>query len=483
MKRALFAVAGLLLVGAGAVTYFAIPTSSEHDGSFKDFIKNPDYWDKVQRHAEAEAADASHDAQTWDDAKVAAVVRDFLLNQKSSRDAAPEAETLQSLGGRTYPAVLALLGDHTLYEKLITPTGVDLLPEAPFNRACKLLGDAPPGAAVDVLAPFLAASSVEIRKDAALALAKTGAPSIVPFVKKALSDPDAGVRDYTLMGLQFAVNRQGLADTTRAELFPLVLASLHEGKNGFYAADVLFGLNSGQAKDYFLSDEVLRADSPNVSYCLKTLANADVPVPRDKLLMLIKSLESQKLEYPRDYALGDALRLLGQLKNEQDRAFLRQRMDSSNEKVASGASAGLISSYDLENFDQRLEDKANKAGFNTLSPEQKHYEAVMEADGEINNGGLAQFFANSSGDDWPEAVAGFQAMGMKGRLAILKEAVAMFGSAGPSTNRETRQDQLARLYRQNDKAFDALDNRYFDSKEIVDAQAGRYVLDHPESFR
>jgi hypothetical protein len=143
----------------------------------------------------------------------------------------------------------------------------------------------------------------------------------------------------------------------------------------------------------------------------------------------------------------------------------------------------LISSYGLENFGQKLDDKADKSGFASLTPEQKHYEAVMEADGEIDNGGLAQYFGNSSGDDWREAVAGYQTMGMKERFSILKEAAAMFGPEGPSTNQQTRDEQLAKLYRQNDKAFDVLDNRYFDCKEVIDAWTTRYVLDHPDSFR
>jgi hypothetical protein len=472
----------LLLVVVGAVVIFATWKRSPADWGFKDVVKNPEYWQSVSR-ADAEVADAVQESKSWSDQRVADGVRDYILEQKSSRDAPGEAQILRGLGERTQATILGLLGDPSLYGRLVKPTGEDLLPEAPFNRACDLLGDSPPAAAVGVLAPFLRDSSTEIRKDAALAIAKTGAPTIVPLVKQALLDQDEYVRQYALMGLEFALNRKGVAENTRQELFPLVWRLVREGKNGDKASDVLFGLSNEKAKEYFLSDEAFTANSPMLDESLKTLADAKVPVPRDRLLGLIQSLEAQKMEDSRANALGAALRLLGQQMNTEDREFLRQRTSNANEAVARGAADGLVCSYGLQDFKQRLYDKEDQSGFGGLTPEQKYYGAVDECDNEINNGGLSQYFVNSSGDNWPDAVAGFEAMGMKGRLAVLKEAIALFGKDGPSTNREVRQDQLAALDRKNDAAFDALDSRYFQCPEIVEVWTDRYVVEHADSFR
>ncbi len=104
-------------------------------------------------------------------------------------------------------------------------------------------------------------------------------------------------------------------------------------------------------------------------------------------------------------------------------------------------------------------------------------------DGEINNGGLAQYFVNPSGNRWRDAIAGFEAMGFKERLLVLKEAIALFGKNGPSTERDIRQEQLSKLYQKDDSIFDALDSRYYKSSEIVQVLANQYVLDHAESFR
>ena len=104
-------------------------------------------------------------------------------------------------------------------------------------------------------------------------------------------------------------------------------------------------------------------------------------------------------------------------------------------------------------------------------------------DGEINNGGLAQYFVNSSGDHWPDAAAGFKEMGFKERLEILNGAIAIFGNDVPSTDRNTRQEQLGKLYRRNDAVFKELESRYYDSSEVVKVFATRFVLANPEGFR
>jgi hypothetical protein len=285
------------------------------------------------------------------------------------------------------------------------------------------------------------------------------------------------------MGLEFTVDRNGMTGATQQELFPSVLALIQKGTYEDSAARILFHLDQEKAKAFFLSEKSFNADSPSLYSVLATLAGANVPVPRDRLLSLIGALETRAMKYPTTYALGSALRLLGEQGNQSDREFLRQRTSNPQEEVARGASDGLLSSYGLQGFEQKMADKEDKSGFDSLSQEQKFYCTVTECDGEIDNGGLAQYFVNSSGDDWPLALAGFEAMGMKGRLAILKEAVALFGPEGPSPHRETRQEQLAQLYRKNKAAFDALDDRYYKVPEVVDVMTGRYVLEHPDSFR
>jgi len=107
--------------------------------------------------------------------------------------------------------------------------------------------------------------------------------------------------------------------------------------------------------------------------------------------------------------------------------------------------------------------------------------AVLMYDGEVNNGGLSQYFFNSSGDHWRDALAGLEAMGSTERLAVLREALSRFGKDGPSQDRA--QEELAKLARKNDALFDVLDDRYYKSKEVIEALTKRYVLKNSDAFK
>jgi len=56
-----------------------------------------------------------------------------------------------------------------------------------------------------------------------------------------------------------------------------------------------------------------------------------------------------------------------------------------------------------------------------------HIFAVFWCNAEVNNGGLHQFFSNSTGILAPEAVEGFKALGLSERGSLITQAVALFG--------------------------------------------------------
>ncbi|MBK7350623.1 MAG: DUF4375 domain-containing protein [Gemmatimonadetes bacterium] len=61
---------------------------------------------------------------------------------------------------------------------------------------------------------------------------------------------------------------------------------------------------------------------------------------------------------------------------------------------------------------------------------------------EVYNGGLRQFFDNSTGVLAPEAVTGFRAVGMPKTAALLERAMLFFGSSYPR-ERADRERALA----------------------------------------
>jgi hypothetical protein len=103
--------------------------------------------------------------------------------------------------------------------------------------------------------------------------------------------------------------------------------------------------------------------------------------------------------------------------------------------------------------------------------------AVMWHNAEVCNGGHDQFFANSTGMVWPEALEGYEAVGCSELATILGEAVARFNSP-PSRERDAREEQLGA----DEIDFDDLDGRYFDNDDTVWDALLAYVRQHREAF-
>ncbi|GEM_PF-2404459 len=105
--------------------------------------------------------------------------------------------------------------------------------------------------------------------------------------------------------------------------------------------------------------------------------------------------------------------------------------------------------------------------------------AVWWYQAEINNGGHAQFFGNSTGIVWEDALKGLGLMGLRENQAILQEAVGRLGGA-PAKERQKRLDQLDLF----EPTFDDLDQR-FDvlmlNNTLYDG-INRYIQEHRASF-
>jgi hypothetical protein len=100
---------------------------------------------------------------------------------------------------------------------------------------------------------------------------------------------------------------------------------------------------------------------------------------------------------------------------------------------------------------------------------------------EVDNGGHRQFFENSTGILWDQAISGFILIGASEHVAILKAAVLLFPNGQPSKDRAERRDQVKRI--QNEE-LEALDARLYNvaQEEDLDQIAADYINAHPEEF-
>lgn len=124
-------------------------------------------------------------------------------------------------------------------------------------------------------------------------------------------------------------------------------------------------------------------------------------------------------------------------------------------------------------YDGPLQYEASLAGF---SCEQRWLFAVDWYQAEVNNGGHDQFYSNSTGLVWPDALAGLHAIGAEEAAALLQESADRLGGS-PSLSREERGADLARLA----PDFNDLDTRFYALGEL-DAPMKTFMRAHPDAF-
>jgi hypothetical protein len=122
-------------------------------------------------------------------------------------------------------------------------------------------------------------------------------------------------------------------------------------------------------------------------------------------------------------------------------------------------------------------------GITSLSEAEQTFLFVWGFGGQVDNGGLEQFFFNSTGEFAVETVNALREVGAARSAAILATAISLFGPSGVPGDLERRNDALEAF--SDDAAFrmTELTEQYFDDNERQDELLIQYVLANKRSFR
>jgi hypothetical protein len=115
--------------------------------------------------------------------------------------------------------------------------------------------------------------------------------------------------------------------------------------------------------------------------------------------------------------------------------------------------------------------------FRSVRPQVGHLYAAHWCQAEVCNGGLHQFFSNTTGLLAPEALDGFRAIGAAEWADILAEAMKHFGIQYPR-DRDDRVDFLPlrqRSPREKWDPFYELDNRFYEWADNWEDTANTYT--------
>ncbi len=113
-----------------------------------------------------------------------------------------------------------------------------------------------------------------------------------------------------------------------------------------------------------------------------------------------------------------------------------------------------------------------------LDEHERVYFVAQELEGEVNNGGFAQYFYNGSGDHANEIVEAFTKIGALKTAEICKKALSVFGGEVP-TDRDMREELLDSM--DCDELLEECDNAFYLYEDNLQALNEAYVEKYLEN--
>ncbi|MDG2223927.1 MAG: DMP19 family protein [Rubripirellula sp.] len=472
------AIVVVLMLVIAAVIFFGWSRSRRPgQGSFWDLVRNPDAMPDFDQ-LEEEVADAAK-SMSESSTEVAALVDFFVFEAESSRDAEKELRILAKLGSEAYPRALEILRDPSLQERLVElPDQESSRPESPLNRLCEIFDqDAPPPKeAAVLLAPFLESDSDEIRKRVALIIGSVASTDSLPGLGQAVTDRGEYVRSSALIGIQRAISAGRVEESAKDDLFT-VIADMWPGDTNFNVCDsiptILLKLDRDRAIEYLTSEELLSVRFGPVWRILEAFERESVKVPRARVLTIIADSSKEPIEYPMANVVEAALPLVGVHRNAEDLVMLERFLDHEDEKVSRGAIKAIYRFHRYYEVIRDPWDVVQADGWEALTEAEKHICAITELDAEVNNGGFAQYYFNSSGDHWQAAQDGLAAIGAIEHRGLMSATVEAFGDSKPLADRNPRTSQLSKLVRKQEDPFSEQDSAWY---SIEDENLDRLIF-------
>ena len=136
----------------------------------------------------------------------------------------------------------------------------------------------------------------------------------------------------------------------------------------------------------------------------------------------------------------------------------------------------------LINLSESERTKFGKEDFSFQSFPQKVFSAIWAAESEINNGGVAQYFQNSSCETAPFVVEAFEAIGAPRTADICRRAVAVAFPDGLPRMSDAISVAAAEFSNDIIEQLEALDTEFFQYPHNLTDLLFTFVSKHPEEF-
>jgi len=400
----------------------------------------------------------------------------FLVTQLRDGDWAESGaaqEVLGDMGAQAVDAIRNALFDPT-YSHHDSKDGNEI----PLNRVLDVARTIADPDLLDAVLPHIQDERESIRVSALLVVGNIGTEGSWGVLKTAFADED--LRTYAWMGLREGLEVHGPVPGAADALFDsaaVLLWTDHDDLDD--AVGCMLLLDRERALGLMLEERRWTPDEAGLQDVTSEFAKAKVLVDTGRLLTLIEQLETTDLKYPQSYLLADAAELLA-LHGDDAHASVFERLaespcDEVRERVAEihGRAAGG-DFWDVVSHESVV-------GWDELTSVQRQMVAVWEYDMEVCNGGHSQYFFNSYGSHWRDALKGLEAIGATHDLQLLQAAVDAFEDP-PSEDTNERTNHLIVVLEDAEDEFHDLDTRYYEDPQTRKVLWVDFALKHPEAF-
>ncbi|ADG65992.1 hypothetical protein Plim_0140 [Planctopirus limnophila DSM 3776] len=447
-------------------------------GGFHDWVTNPDYRKAASDYFAARAALVIPDDISESE------IRGMVERLFVEKDQDFNKERLKLVGIKALPFLIEALEDPQTAVKMFSKDGHAFAEKSPFERICNILEPLAPPSAVGALSRYIVHDNEHFRVYAALAMANIGTAECIPHTLKSLTDQNPQVCTFGMYGIHRGITAQRSEKAFLDAVFPTLIELLTRDdlSTTRTAPELLLAIDRERATEILISSANLAVDNNRSEYNLLALNNAKVKIPHERLLPFLNTVKPLIGKYPHSYEYSAALVSYAINPDSKAQEVIQSELNSTEEVVRRGAGEAIAILHGVLDAYGYALNRMDDLGFDDLSSPLKLYLAVRIYDSEVNNGGHTQFFSNSSGGHWMEALKGLKEMGAHERAKVLEEAIKLFGASGPSRNDENRHKELAKLVSRHRKLFESLDDRYYSCTEDVNVLLAKFAVQNKQHF-
>jgi hypothetical protein len=243
-----------------------------------------------------------------------------------------------------------------------------------------------------------------------------------------------------------------------------------------YAPDMWLQIDPERATDRLTDPPFWQADFERLWEVVRGLKDNAARIREDRIWSLYEAIRTKESMEGLRHRLVWLLARVHSRRVDPLIEELKANPETQEEALrAEAALAGVISPRKV------IERHLDKPGYHQSPAAIKHLWAIELLGMELQNGGMHQYFFNSSGDLWPDALEGLEQAGYQDAATAFRKAISVFGKTPPSTNRAERIQQLNYFSKADEKILYKHGDQVYAGFQQTNMWP--YIMRHTDIFR